>query len=376
MIRLTSTEKLQAVLAGAISTTQPQAVACFSDQTATAYSGGKQLTALNSTTDVDIVAAPAASAVRDVDYLSIYNRDTASVTVTVKYDVSGVDSVIITVTLLTLETLEYTHSGGWWTLDSQGRIKTSTTALTGVLGVANGGTGQSTLTDGGLLVGNGTNGITQLGVATNGQLPIGSTGADPAIATLTGTANQVTVTNGAGSITLSGPQDLATTSSPTFTGITATGLVDISGSSAGQIKFPASQNPSANANTLDDYEEGTFTATATASSSGTITLDLASCTYTKVGRNVNVYGIIRVSAISAPTGIMHLNGMPFTIGDWAGLAVYADALAATAIEQIMGYFEPATTRIGLFKYSAGATTGLADNIAVNSVFMLAGSYRV
>ena len=48
------------------------------------------------------------------------------------------------------------------------------TALT----VANGGTGASSLTDGGILLGSGTAAITALGQATNGQIPIGSTGAD------------------------------------------------------------------------------------------------------------------------------------------------------------------------------------------------------
>jgi hypothetical protein len=52
----------------------------------------------------------------------------------------------------------------------------------------------------------------------NGQLMIGSTSAAPVAANITGTANRVTVTNGAGSITLSGPQDIATTSTPTFAG--------------------------------------------------------------------------------------------------------------------------------------------------------------
>src|SRR5262245_13340284 len=106
MLRLdTTTSKLQAVLAGAVATTQPQAVVCYSDDNGTTYVGGKQLTALNSTTDVDILAAPAASTVRDVDYCSIYNRDTASITVTVKYDISAVDSIIITTTIATGETL-------------------------------------------------------------------------------------------------------------------------------------------------------------------------------------------------------------------------------------------------------------------------------
>lgn len=69
--------------------------------------------------------------------------------------------------------------------------------------VADGGTGASTLTDHGILLGSGTDAITPLGAATDGQLPIGSTGADPVLATLTGTENQIAVTNGAGTITLS-----------------------------------------------------------------------------------------------------------------------------------------------------------------------------
>lgn len=50
-------------------------------------------------------------------------------------------------------------------------------------------------------VGGATNTLTQLGVATNGQLPIGSTGADPVLATLTA-GTGITVTNGAGSISI------------------------------------------------------------------------------------------------------------------------------------------------------------------------------
>lgn len=52
--------------------------------------------------------------------------------------------------------------------------------------------------------------LTSLGVAANGQIPIGSTGTTPVLATITQTANQVLVANAAGSITLSLPQDLDT----------------------------------------------------------------------------------------------------------------------------------------------------------------------
>jgi len=132
-----------------------------------------------------------------------------------------------------------------------------TTDVSGVLPVANGGTGAATLT--GLLQGNGVGAVTVItnsstvgqvlrvtGAATyawgavdltdtdatintliaarggtgvdgsaaaNGTLLIGN-GAGYTLATLTGTANQVLVTNGAGSITLALPQAIATASTP------------------------------------------------------------------------------------------------------------------------------------------------------------------
>ena len=61
-------------------------------------------------------------------------------------------------------------------------------------------------------------------VLTSGQLLIGSTGNFPVAAQLTGTSNQVSIANGAGSITLSLPQDIATISSPEFAGLTLTGF--------------------------------------------------------------------------------------------------------------------------------------------------------
>jgi len=77
----------------------------------------------------------------------------------------------------------------------------SALSLDTALPVASGGTGVSTLTDGGLVLGSGTGAVTSLGQATNGQLVVGSTGADPVLATLTGGAN-ITVTNTAGGISI------------------------------------------------------------------------------------------------------------------------------------------------------------------------------
>lgn len=78
---------------------------------------------------------------------------------------------------------------------------TVTIGLVDPLLVSKGGTGAATLTDHGILLGSGTDAVTPLGAATHGQLPIGSTGADPVLATLTA-GSGVSIANAAGSITI------------------------------------------------------------------------------------------------------------------------------------------------------------------------------
>lgn len=130
MIRLSSTQKLQAVLSGVVATMQPQVTVCYSDQTATTYDGGTTTSNLNSTTPVDIVSSPAASTVRDVDFISIYNKDTAQVTVSVLFD-SAVPVQLVSVTLDVGGSLEYTHGSGWKVVN----INSVVTSIFGEIGV-------------------------------------------------------------------------------------------------------------------------------------------------------------------------------------------------------------------------------------------------
>jgi hypothetical protein len=76
-----------------------------------------------------------------------------------------------------------------------------TTDVTGILPIANGGTGASSLTDGGILLGSGTAAITATAQPTNGQLLIGSTGVDPVLATLTA-GSGISISNAAGAVTI------------------------------------------------------------------------------------------------------------------------------------------------------------------------------
>ena len=72
---------------------------------------------------------------------------------------------------------------------------------------------------------------------------------------------------------------------------------------------------SSDVNTLDDYEEGTWTATC-ATGSGSITVDSGynKGGYVKIGRAVFISGAISISAISSPSGFLRLEGLPFPMG--------------------------------------------------------------
>lgn len=122
-----TTRKLQAVLSGAVTTNQLPCMVSYSDDNGTTYVGGTQLTNTNSTTAVDICAAPGASTVRDIDYLSIMNRDTAAATVTVMLDDNGTDYEIVKAALAVGDQLIYTHGDGWRVVDADGNLKTSAT---------------------------------------------------------------------------------------------------------------------------------------------------------------------------------------------------------------------------------------------------------
>lgn len=103
------------------------------------------------------------------------------------------------------------------------------------------------------------------------------------------------------------------------------------------ITFPASQSASSDANTLDDYEEGTFQTTVTPSGTGSITLSTSSdlLAYTKIGQMVTVTGRLEVSSYSLPTGSAVYIALPFAV---ANLAENSSG-SATAIF----YYNGATT---------------------------------
>ena len=84
-----TTDNLQVVLDGAITTNQLQCFTAWRDRTSTTFVAGRTVTNTNNPTDVNLAVAPAASTQRIIDYISIYNNDTEEAQVTISRNDNG-----------------------------------------------------------------------------------------------------------------------------------------------------------------------------------------------------------------------------------------------------------------------------------------------
>jgi hypothetical protein len=108
------------------------------------------------------------------------------------------------------------------------------------------------------------------------------------------------------------------------------------------ITFPASQSTSSDANTLDDYEEGTWTPTV-ARTGSSYTFGARSGYYTKIGRSITLQGYVQISAITTQgSGYITVTGIPFanvnsSNANFAG-PVFYNTLASTSTIMSVGVF--------------------------------------
>ena len=160
-------------------------------------------------------------------------------------------------------------SGGVGVAPSYGKIGL-TTHVSGTLAVGNGGTGATTLTANGVLLGNGTSAISATAVGTTGQVLVGNTGAAPTWATLSSSA----VTSfSAGTTGL-------TPSSATTGAITLAGTLNVANGGTGATSFTAGYHLKGNGTSAVSssviYDDGTNVGVGTASP--TVLLDVFSAT--------------------------------------------------------------------------------------------------
>jgi hypothetical protein len=116
MIILKSTDSLQVLLAGAVAANQAVLFAAFVDINAATFAAtaaGNSNGLTTSTTAVSWIASPAAGNVRQAKYLSLYNADTAAITVTVRINDGTNMRTLLKVPLAAGDRLEYTDGRGF-----------------------------------------------------------------------------------------------------------------------------------------------------------------------------------------------------------------------------------------------------------------------
>jgi hypothetical protein len=92
------------------------------------------------------------------------------------------------------------------------------------------------------------------------------------------------------------------------------------------ITFPATQSASTNANTLDDYEEGTWTPVD--GSGAGLSFSVLDARYTKIGRMVQCFAQITYPS-TANTSSAAISGLPFTMATTGGGAYGAFTVYST-----------------------------------------------
>ena len=188
----------------------------FSDYTTTTgvYARGvPTLTTISSGTTTSVCATPAASTIRDIDYVNIYNTYAGSQNFTVQITSgSGGPFILVFATLAQNESLNYTHGSGWCAMDANGNRKEALGTILPSLTV----TGNATI--------GGTLGVT--GVATFTAQPILSSLTASQAVFSDGSKGLVSnAITGSGSVVMSTSPQLttsATTNSTTFSLVNTT----------------------------------------------------------------------------------------------------------------------------------------------------------
>jgi hypothetical protein len=189
--------------------------------------------------------------------------------------------------------------------------------------------------------------------------------------------------NGTNYIELTAPASVASDQTITFPD--ATGTVVISGTtpSLNGITFPATQVASADANTLDDYEEGTFTPDLKFGGNAvSLTYDSRGGRYTKIGRCVTVSFYFVLSNKGSSSGVATVSlpfssdeyGQPNQPGYSGGLATYGSMNTASKAGFIVGNIG-AAGYINADSSSTAASVATETNFNNNTSFIVTITYN-
>ncbi len=147
----------------------------------------------------------------------------------------------------------------------------------------------------------------------------------------------------------------------------------------GQINFPDAPNPSADTNTLDDYEEGTWTLDLTFGGNKVgITYTTNAGFYTKTGRIVTVTGYLILTSKGSSSGGASIAGLPFTSlnspGNYSPPSLWLFGVSFADVPH--GYVAINSAAVNLREINnAGTDTALTNgNFANTSRVMFSATY--
>lgn len=120
MIVLNATSDTLEALLAATATTQPDYFATFVTTTSTAYTPAESHGALNSASAVTVVSTPGASEIRQIKFISIFNRDNVEHTITVRINDGSGTRVLYTGRVLPNGMIQYSDGEGWTRFNSSG----------------------------------------------------------------------------------------------------------------------------------------------------------------------------------------------------------------------------------------------------------------
>ena len=156
---------------------------------------------------------------------------------------------------------------------------------------------------------------------------------------------------------------------------------------SGGIGFPATVALSTDANTLDDYEEGSWTPSLSAATTApTVTYNSDAATgrvgrYVKIGRVVHIWGRIRLATRTGGSGIATITGLPFTAASGTGAvnssSFYVGLMSGwTTAGPECGYFNAGATSMTLSASGATTTAGIPiANAGATADVMWSGTYE-
>lgn len=133
----------------------------------------------------------------------------------------------------------------------------------------------------------------------------------------------------------------------------------------------------AGANTLDWYEEGTFTPGVSFGAATTgIIYAIQDGVFTRIGNTVHFRALVNLTSKGSATGDARLTGLPYTVGKDAPFSIFATNLASLTGAPAV-FSESASTNIVFYQSNSAGHTSLDNtNFTNNTTIYVAGYYRV